>query len=241
MKNKLNKTKDLIIAILVIILFFFMYMSYSNAKSKVATLDLVETLNDEIVHWKDKDSLNYAKIRVIETDHAKDFLKIKSSDSTITALQESVEEFKKYIKNGGSVTNITNVTEVHNHAETIVSYDKDSLPVYSSTFNYDNWIAGTVKASSDTTELKLKYRSSYTVVIGEDKVNLFNRHRYAVIKDNNPYASKPYVRSYQTSLTRVKRFGIGPYVGVGVGVGVGASLKPQINIGVGLSFNLIRF
>jgi len=229
--------RNMIIVILILILGCTMFIAMNRAKATLEANGLVESLNAEVITWKDKDSLNHSKIQTIETQSTKDFLAIQSTDSAIIALQETVEEYKKYLKNSGSVTNITNVTEVHNHSETITTYDKDSLPVYSSYFNLDNWVLGSVEASSDTTVVDLTYISSYTIVIGEEKVDMFNKHRFVDVKNHNPYASAATVRTYEKSLARVKRFGFGPYVGIGVG----ATLVPQVNIGLGVQFNLIQF
>ena len=232
-----NRMKNVIIIILLLILGFLAYITMSNNAGKIEALGLVESLNAEVIQWRDKDSLNHAKIQVIETGRTNDFLAIKSNDSTVIALQKTVERFEKYLERQGSVTNITNVTEVHNHYETVVSYDKDSLPVYSSEFNLDNWVIGNIVASKDTTLLKLKYKSDYSIVLGTEKDGWFKRKSFVEVIDKNPYSSNLNVRTYQVKQPRVKRFGVGPYVGFGVG----NSLVPQVNIGVGLSFNLIQF
>jgi len=234
---KKEKIKNLMILILMLLLGVFAWISLSNNDSYQEQVSLVEALNDEIKIWKDKDSATHAKIQIIETAKAKDFVAMEIMDSTVKNLQQTVSEFSKYLKKQGSVTNITNVTEVYNSAGTVVSKDSTGNAVYKSNFNLDNWVLGDIVATKDSTKLNLKYFSDYSIVLGQEKDGLFKKKPFVEIIDRNPYSSKHKVRTYQVSQPPVKRFGIGPYVGYGVGV----DLKLHTTVGVGLQFNLIRF
>ena len=56
---------------------------------------MYEAINDTLVTYKNKYNQEVAKISIIEAQRTKDFLKIKSADSSIIALQKLVKEQAK--------------------------------------------------------------------------------------------------------------------------------------------------
>ena len=78
-----------------LVLAFFLLFSWvrdSGLKREIKQKDnLIESLESGIETWKNKDSLHLAKIKQIQTVRINDFLKIESSDSTISELQALVK------------------------------------------------------------------------------------------------------------------------------------------------------
>lgn len=62
----------------------------------------------------------------------------------------------------------------------------------------------------------------------------------AVVASTNPYVTITNIQSLKLDLPRVKRFGIGVFGGYGLNL-LGGTIKAQPLIGVGLSYNIIRF
>lgn len=233
---KTDKAKSILILLLLVIIVILggVMVGWRNTISEKE--GLLSSMNAELITWKDKDSLNHAKIETIQTENTKAFLALTTQDSTIKELQNVVHDFRKYLKNRGSVTNVTNVTEVHNHAGTIVTTDSANNPVYTSNHNLDGWVVGEVVASYDSTKLNLKVKNEYSIIIGEEKDGFMKKKPFVEVINKNPYSMTKTVRTYEVS-QKVKKFHIGPYVGVGVG----NTLVPQVNIGVGLTYSLFRF
>jgi len=92
----------------------------------------------------------------------------------------------------------------------------------------------------DSTQLTLKYREEVDLLIGEEKTGFLGLGKskpFARITFKNPYSEVKDMKVYQTSLPKQKRFGIGPTISYGVGSG----FEPQVFIGIGVNWNLIRF
>lgn len=209
-------------------------------------LGLIESINDTVKTWKDKDNLNHARIQVIQTQRAKDFLVIQSKDAEIQKLQEVVEQYKKQIKNGGSVTNVTNTTGVNASSNTIILpgdtiYKNDSIfiyPEYNSHFNLEEWVEGNIIATRDSIQIDLIVKNDLSVIIGSESQGLFKpRKPFVEVVSYNPYTQTEKLRTFQTSPPRNKRFGIGPSINVGV------DIKGDIHytLGVSLQYSLIKF
>lgn len=191
--------------------------------------NLIESLQSGLKTWKDKDSLDHAKIQIIETSRERDFLKIQSKDSTITELQDLLKKSK--INKRGSVTVIKTSTKVNTKTQTQVKDD-----IYLSHFNLDNWVIGNTIASRDSTEINLKIKNDYSVVIGNESQGWFKKPKMFVeVTNNNPYTDIKTLRTYKVVSPREKKFGLGPIIGYGIG-----SNTTGVFIGIGLQYSLIK-
>lgn len=244
MKKYANK--NLLIVTLLVVIGILLYM-WNNSRAKIREqTDLVESLNANLETWKDKDSLNHARIQVIETARTKDFLAIQTNDSLVKELQNTVQDFKKYLKKQGSVTVIKTETGINTVAETKVT-PKNTIknngqnhvfPEYKSNFDLNGWVKGTTIANKDSTVIDLKIKNDYSVIIGQESQGLFKRPRpFVEVINKNPYTETEALRTYEVSTPRQKKFGIGPVVGAGFG----ANGQFQGFIGIGVQYNLIKF
>lgn len=230
------------IAILVVIIVILYFTNISYQKEAKENANLVISLNDTLKTWKDKDSLSYAKIQIIETERTKDFLSLQSKDEEIIKLQKTVKQYEKQIKNQGSVTNFTSETKIITKDSLVTDsvcgkcsfYFSNSNPWYS----VDASIHPTETPNQVSLSLDLKVKNEYSVIIGEEKQGLFKKPKpFVEVLNHNPYSETKSLKTYQVSNNvRVKRFGIGPNISVGFN-DKGFSWF----IGFGLQYNLIRF
>ena len=227
---------------LYILLALTIWVQISKMIEKRKAETLISALQSDLVISHTTDSLQKAKIQVIETERAKDFVKLKVKDQTIKELQDVVKEYKDIY----SAAIIKNQTLVKAIAKTQIVF-KDTVkqgdtiyvyPEYRSTFNLDNWVYGNTKANRATTEVDLKIRNEYAVVIRQEKKGLFSKPiTYAEVINRNPYTETTDMRVYQVTTPKPKQFGVGPVIGIGYTT----SNKIEPYIGVGLQWSLFRF
>ena len=235
-----------IVIIILITIIIFSIRSCNNYKTKnTENSNLVSSLNDTIKTWKDRNNLSHSKIEVIETSNPKDFIELKSKDEEVQKLQQLVKTYKNKLSKQGSATIFETTTEIKDIVPTKVDsivYPKDGLivkkPVYNSSFNLGGWVVGTTKATEDSTQINLKVRNEYSVIIGEESQGWFRPKKpFVEIINQNPYSETKSLRTYQVQTPKQKLFGIGPIVGYGVST----DFKFQPFIGIGVQYNLIRF
>lgn len=240
--------KRIIVEIVLVLLVIILSVMYFNKNSDYKEqLSLNSTATAELVKWKDKDSLNNAKIEVLTTQNTKDFLAFRSLDSSIAKLQSDVKEMSKYLKKQGSVTNLSTTTtvDITNPTEVIENPEEPQSPTYKSNISLKDkdgkeWIYGESIAKRDSTSLFLKVKNDYTLTVGLEPqgfLGLGKPKPFAQVKNLNPWSEVNELRTYQVSLPPPKRFGVG--VIVGYGLGNNGQLSPII--GVGMSYNLIGF
>ena len=245
MKNILLKLKELwlrakvstafwqLVVFLVFLLTIWLYINHLKNQNRKMELKYL-VANEEMVSYRDKDSLNVAKIRVFEVEKQRDFLKIESKDSMIQFLQAEVKKYKSQIKQpGSSVTTVTNTTNVSGTSPTTVIPPtvQGKSPIYESSKNTE-WIDIAIRASVDSTSYKLSIRNKYSVVIGYEKGIPF-----AQVKNFNPYTETTDLRTYQVTVPKPKRIGIGIQGGYGIGA---SGVTPYIGIGVSYNVFFLR-
>ncbi len=246
-----SKVKNIAIVALVVIIIILLANHCQSNKDWETKLSLKEAVYlDSLKTWKDKDGANHAKINLLEADNIKDFLTIKSQKEDIIRLQALVKENKNNLGEHGSATVLTtegkfstttgkpNITF---NNPTVSDKPCDTIyPNYQSPFG-DKWVNGNVFASKDSIKVDLKYKDMFDLVIGEEKTGFLNLGKavpYADVKSYNPYTEVKEYRTYRVKAAPPKKFGIGPVAAYGFGT---SSLTPQFFIGIGGSFNLIRF
>jgi len=258
--NKMNKER-IYKAVSVIIIIILILLNIKSCKKQQDTKkDYVSTINalqDTMNTYRTKDGVQVTRISLIETEKASMFLDIKSKDAVIVKLQEEVKENKKRLGKSGSVTVITNTTELKTVDTTYVT-SKDTIirndtvfvyPEYSSLikkgFRKDSsyWITANVKANKDSTSFELGIQNSYVVVLGREKAKGFKALfkpaiAFAEVTNENPYTSTKTIRSYQVKVSKPKRFGIGIHVGYGLILDKKPVFRPYI--GIGFQYNIIQ-
>lgn len=236
-----NVIKFSIIAILLIIVIIELNKCQDNKIKEQQSIALVNSLNDSMRIYKQKDSSELATISVLQTNKASDFLKINSKDSQIVALQDLVKQYKNKLKPGSSVTIGETTTTVHSTTPTvdtitvtktkIISDSGSCNPEYF-TSKKNQWITYNILANKDSTHLDLLVVNKYAAIIGYNK-----KKPFADVINYNPYSTTKVLRTYEVSMPPPKRIGVG--IIVGVGVTSNFTLGPVV--GIGLSYNIINF
>jgi len=236
-----SKTVTLIIAIAVIIL---LLIRGCEAKQQLAANEVMNSaLKDSMKTWKDKEGHFKASITLLENYNSKAFTDLASADSTIIKLQKLVKKYEGNIKKGGSVTTIGTEANINITAPTKldgVTKVKDTIYAnYKSDFNIKGWVWGTVSATKDSTTIGMKFKEEIDVVIGSEKTGFLGLGKpkpFAEVTLHNPFNEVKTLRAYSTKSLPPKKFGIGPVLAYGVGSG----FTPEVFVGVGINYSLLR-
>lgn len=167
-----------------------------------------------------------------------EMMDIHTKDSTIAALQELVQQYKKELNSAVVIKTTTQIdakgkTEIVRDS-TLPIYDSVSVfPTYRSRLS-DKWYDALMTMSKDSSILNLTVRGEYNVIIGKEKEKW-----YADVKNLSPYSSTDYVRALQIVPPTIKktRWTVGPQAGYGYTV----PNKATIYLGVGITYDLIKF
>lgn len=197
-----------------------------NQASKIdEQTGLLNSLNDKVKIWKDKEGKSHTSNSVITTQNPKDFINLEGLSEENKKLQAQVKKYEKQIKNGGSVTNFTSETNVASTTPTKVDtvvIDNTRQAVYSTTFNKEGWVFGSVIARPDSTTINVGTKDEYTVVIGEDRTGFLGLGKpipFSEITNHNPYSTTPTLKTYQVDVKGKKNKWVLPTV-VGTVIGV---------------------
>ena len=209
MKN-LSKKLEYIISIIVILTLISLTMKTCSQNNTIREKDLlINSLNDTVKIWKDKQNISHTKSQIIETSNVKDFLEIKNLKNENKILQEEVLKYKSKIKKGGSITvATTNVnTKISSKSKIIDStfiIEDKKYPIYTSNFNKNEWIKGTIKAGPDSIIIDpLKIKIEQTFIIGEDRTGFLGLGRpkpFIEVVNKNPYAETEKLKTYQVDI-----------------------------------------
>lgn len=218
------------------------YHFFRKIEQKNYSTEIIDGLNDELQTYKDSDSLNMAKIKIIETEDDKFFISLKTKDSTINKLQKLVDKYKNLLNNG-SATILSTETSMSLGAKTIIrdtvrdTIKKYFYPTYESELNGGKWVKGRFYADKDTVLFNIRFLNEYEIIQREDKQGWFKPSIPIIeVKNLNPYSVTKELKTYKVKVPN-KRFGIGPNVGIGIS-GKG-ELVPYI--GIGIQYDLIKF
>lgn len=246
MNNKLNIVLLGIIAILLGVAIFLGVTANKNKDSYREQVNLYNAITDNLKTWKDKDSLNLAKIQVMQTDKASDFLKIKNLEGTNLELQN-------LIKNQGKKIKDLNTAFIHKDETVYIDTLRMYYPIGGDTIVFsqsvlldtinNKWINAKYGFNKGLSYLDLKIYNDYQITIGYEGGNLFrNGIPYGVVTNMNPYTSTKDMRVYQVSVPKQKRYGFALQAGFGgfydlktTNIGYGPY------VGLGFSYNIIRW
>lgn len=223
--------------IIAAILAFLLFRSCEHNKG---LQDLQTSLNDTLAQSRNKYNQQVTSISVLQTEREKDFLKLRTLDSTVSKLKKAVNNYKGKLQ---SATVASTETTDTGKTVTIVKHDtvyidgKTELkPVYSTSWK-ERWSEGTIEAHFDTITRNIKTKNEFTFTHGT-KRNLFKKDVLKVEMTNlNPNTVTTELRSYQVTMSK-KRFSIG------LGCTYGYSLttyKPDAVVGLNASFILVGF
>lgn len=248
-KQNFKYIKFATVAILAIFAVFSFLKGCEAEKKLVDIQALNKALGDSLKTWRDKEGNYVANITLLESEKTDLFTKLNTADSTVNKLQDLVKKYKKQLDKKGSATVITTDADIQISEPTIVYRDtsKPCDPIYKSNFEikgtgkYEKtkWVWGTVNATKDTTSVNLKFHEEIDVVIGQEKtgfLGLGKPRSFAEVTLHNPYNKVSTLRSYSTKPLPAKKFGIGPTVAYGLGTG----FTPQIFVGIGVNWSIIK-
>ena len=245
------------ITIIVILVLFNLKSCKNTQDTKKDYVNTINALQDTMTTYRNKDGMQVAKISLIETEKASQFLEIKSKDAVIVKLQSEVKKNKKRLGESGSVTILENTTEIITVDTTYIT-SRDTIirndtvfvyPEYSSLIkkglriDSSFWVTASVKANMDSTSFEIGIQNAYTIVLGKEKSKGFKalfkpKISFAEVTNENPYTSTKTIRSYRVQTPKPKKLGIGVHVGYGLILDKVPIFRPYI--GIGIQYNIIE-
>lgn len=240
--------KSLIVSGVIIILLGIIFALFLRLQKEKADFrdqrDLYEAITDTVKFYKNKDSLNVAKIQVMQTDKESDFLKIKNLTGTNLELQNLIKNKDKKIKD-------LNTALIHKDETVYIDTLRMYYPIGGDTIIFsqsvlldtinNKWINAKYGFNRGLSYLDLKVYNEYQITIGYEGGNLFRKGTpYGIVTNMNPFTSTKDMRVYQVSVPKQKRMGISFQTGFG---GVYDMKNSNISygpyIGLGLNYNII--
>lgn len=195
-------------------------------------LKLIESLNDSISYYRDKNGVLHSKITAIEVDNIEKFKNLNIKNKEIKELQELI---KKY-KNVQSATIFKTKTEIKEIFKTDTVVINDTLlPVYKSDFMLYGGtdklqVYGHIRMEKDSTALELHMIDRFKIITHKEKDRII-----LDISNENPYSVTESQRAV-IKIPKQKRFGLGVNAGYGISKN---GLSPYI--GLGVNYNLFSF
>lgn len=245
----MNK-KDLIFGGVIVILLGVAILLFSLLSEKISDykeqVELYNSITDTLRIWKDKDSLNLAKIQVMQTDKASDFIKIKNLTGTNLELQNLIKRQRKQIKDLNTALILKEETVIRDTTRLYYPIEGDTL-IFSKSVLLDtlknNWINVTYGFNKGISYLDLSIINEYEITIGYEGGNIFKKGvPYAVVRNLNPYTVTKDLRVYQVSIPKQKRFGISLQSGFGGFYDMkNSNIGYGPYIGLGFSYNIIKW
>tara|TARA_R110000796_G_scaffold231853_8_gene349959 strand:+ start:10892 stop:11647 length:756 start_codon:yes stop_codon:yes gene_type:complete len=243
--------KLIIIIVLAGLAIFFWWRSENNYNKYEEQVALTEVANDSLETWVEENGIQRARIRAFETRDAATFLKFKTTDSLIIALQGTVKKFEKNLKNSGSVTIFKTETRVDSFlvggievlpGDTII---RDSFleiyPKYKREFDLGGWITGEITMGLDTLGITGKSKNEYTIVIGEEKQKGWFKKplTFVDVYNANPFSETVALRTYKVKKEKKRvQVGVGSYLGYGVTRIRDGTVVSGVQLGGGLILKL---
>lgn len=220
-----------------VILAFLLFRSCERSKG---LQDVQTALNDTISQTRNSLNQQVTSISVLQTEREKDFLKLRTLDSTVSKLQQVVKNYKGKAQSAtvaSTETSDSGVSKTTETLDTVRAAEKWELrPVYKTEWN-ERWSEGTIEAHHDSIHRSIKIKNEFTFTHGT-KRNLFKKDVLKVEMTNlNPNTVTTELRSYSVKMPK-KHFSLG------LGCTYGYSLttyKPDAVVGLNASFILFGF
>jgi len=235
-----KKTIALLIAGVVIA--FLLWKGCNSRTNYLETKGLYESSQDTLKTSRNKLGQQEAKITVMTASKKKDFLKMKTDDSTITKLQGLVKEYGGKLAHASLMLNRTreqgtDVTEII-EADTVFTDSATFIyPVYRSEWE-EKWSSGFIVASKDSIQRSIVVKNEFNITQGYEKEGFFKPKKLIItVKNLNPNTSTSELRTFTVKKDK-KKFSLG--VGAMYGYGV-LDYKPHIVAGVSVHYSLIKF
>lgn len=230
----LTRLSAILIILVAILLYLWVHaVQKGNAENKQLS-NLLAAVTDTLRTTRLSDSSQRVSINSLTVQSTKDLLAIKTKDSSITALQQVVTEYKSKLKDGGAVVIVKGDTKIIDSSKTIVIHDTVAkCDTYIASINKP-WYTANIRANCDSTHLNLKVTNYYNVVIGKDKGKWF-----ADVTNKNPYSSIETMRvaNVEVPKQKVKRVNLSLFAGYGFNLKGTVQAAPLI--GAGVSYTIL--
>lgn len=215
-----------IIALIVFAALYFNSCS-NNVALKKSIQNNTKVLNDTLEYYENSIGLEVAQKLAFKGSQEELKNLILSKDNEIGQLKEAIKRFKK-ISNTSQVETVTKIDSIKVPFEVEVPC-KFYREIKALGDHYN--IMGYVNESGFNLR-HLIIPNTQTIVTGVKKTGFLKREYRFEVTNSNPYVTveKANVYSFEE---RVKRFGIGVFTGY--------DYRGQITVGLGLTYDLIRF
>lgn len=234
-------------ALIVYVVSIFIALIWANRELRMQSSQnkqLIEALEESVRFERGKNNEHIARISILETENAEQFLNLKLKDEDLIELQKEVQRYKKELKEQGSVTKI--ITEAK--YDTIWEFKPPSgdTIILSESILMDSlkteWIDVTFGFVKGNSVFYLnKFRNEYSIAIGRESQGWLKKSKpFVEVTSYNPYTEVKSLRTYQVSLPRGKRWGIGIQAGYGLLLN-NNRINTQPYIGLGLNYNIITW
>lgn len=202
---------------------------------------LMEAASDTLNQFRTKNGELITSIKEFSTASEKDFLNLKTQDSTIKWLQREVKQYKGKLQAAtvaSTTTTDKGTTVTITKTDTVLIEGKPQVkPVYETAWN-DQWSAGVIEAHWDSIHRNIKTKNEFTFTHGY-KRKWFKKDVLTVeMKNLNPNTVTTELRSYSVAVPK-KRFSIG--LGAAYGFDMLHLGQTTVVVGVTGSFTLIKF
>lgn len=223
-------TKNIIIGLLLIIVIILYFKSCGKSKSDEYK-GLYEAAQDTLQQTRNELGEQVSSIALLSASNDKLFLKMKTNDSTIIALQNVVKDYKGKLKAAtvlGTSTNDTGSSETTIKWDTIRDESGTSVAAVYETEWDEKWSVGSIRATKDSISRDIKIRNDFEITIGEEKQGWFKKKKSLVtITNKNPNTITQELRTF-TVEPKKRRISIG--LGAAYGFDI-IGLKPTIVVG----------
>lgn len=227
--------------VLLLVYAFNMFYKVKDLEDKYdKQIELYEAITDSLHTYKNKDSLNVATIKVMETKNGEDFLKIKNLTGYNLKLQNLIASQGKDIKRLKTALVLASETQYVDTIRDFYPIGGDTI-VFSESILIDSisnsWINTVYGFKMGKSFLQLKTYDEFSIVIKDSKEG-----PYAEITNLNPYSSTKDMRVFNIAPPRQKKRGLGYSFGVAAHYGIfGKRIDVGPYIGVGINGNLFEW
>lgn len=225
-------TRNIIIGVLLIIAIILYFKSCGKSKSDEYK-GLYEAAQDTLQQTRNELNQQISSISLLQASNEKTFLKMKTQDSTILALQKVVKDYKGILESATVLSVSTgetgkSATVIEKWQTIYTDTGEIRYPEYKTDWN-EKWSIGEIVATKDSISRNIKIRNDFEITIGEERQGgwLSRKKPVVTVLNKNPNTITKELRTF-TVEPKKKRFSIG--VGAAYGFDI-VGLKPTIVIG----------
>lgn len=238
----LNIKTPIWVLALVAVLFLIVTCNSVQKENRLSSqLKLYKTLvEDTLVQYRDKNGVLSSKVKVLEVLNKNQILELNTNKQTLIRLQDELKVQQGRVTNSVGFSGQTKFDTI---IKTEIKYVYDTLYQDGDTIliplkkyavhHNDRWMNINFDSDSSKTTVSIQVENEYTVSLVKKK-----KKYEAIVKNYNPYSSVSEISAVSLQgFPRPKKFGLG----VHLGYGINSSFRVQPYIGIGVSYNVIRF